>query len=43
MVIPTMYNPRFYALCRGCRIETPTAASREEALKLWNDGVFEQG
>ena len=41
VVVASMFGTGFYVLCSGCHIETPTARSKEEALKLWNQGVFE--
>lgn len=41
-ILSSLYNGRFYAVCRGCGRETPTANTKEEAIGLWNQGVFEQ-
>ncbi|GEM_PF-2920563 len=41
IVVWSAFNGEFYAVCQGCHIETPTAPSKEEALKLWDQGVFE--
>lgn len=42
LLILALYSDRYYALCSGCTTETATADSGEEALELWNTGVFEQ-
>ena len=41
MVVPTMFSDKFYVLCRGCATQTTAAATKEKAIQLWNDGVFE--
>ncbi len=41
-VVWSPFNGGFYAVCQGCGIETPTAKSKEEAVDLWKQGVFEQ-
>lgn len=42
IVVPTMFSDKFYVICRGCTTQTPAAPTKEKAIHLWNDGVYEE-